>query len=106
MTEPATFVCLVDALDATERARQQELTTLLAQAKVGVVELDDGWAFQLRPDIETFAAAAEWIIYEGRCCPFLGFFIEWHGSNAISVRLTGEPGAKPFIAETFAALRP
>lgn len=103
MTEPVVFVCQVDALDATERVRQRELVEQLAKAKVGLLELENGFAFQFTPDAETFGAAAEWIIYEGRCCPFLGFAIEWRDEAPITVRLTGEPGAKAFIADTFTA---
>ncbi|MFN2445183.1 MAG: hypothetical protein ABR606_06330 [Vicinamibacterales bacterium] len=94
----------MDALDATERSRHRELVEQLVKARVGVVELADGFAFQFTSDDATFAAAAEWVTYEGRCCPSLGFVIEWRDATPITVRLTGEPGAKQFIAETFATL--
>lgn len=106
MGDPSTFVCQVDALDAIERVRQKQLVERLSEARLGMVELDDGWLFELRPDDETFAAAAEWVTYEGRCCPFIRFVLEWRGDGNIGVRLTGAPGAKAFITETFASLRP
>lgn len=102
MGDSTTFVCQVDALDPSERQRQRELTTELARRKIGVVELEDGYLFELTPDESTFAAAAEWVTYECRCCPFLRFVIEWRGSGSIGLRLTGAPGAKSFISETFA----
>lgn len=94
----------MDALDPGERIRQKELTAALARAAVGRIELADGWLFQLAPDTETFQAAAEWAGYEGRCCPFLHFVLEWRGNSPIGLRLTGAPGAKAFIAEAFASL--
>lgn len=104
MTERVTFVCQLEALTPHERARQKELTERLEHAVVGLVELDEGWVFQLTPDVETFAAAAEWMTYEGRCCPSLGFIIEWRNGEPINLRLSGEAGAKAFIADTFAPL--
>ena len=104
MAEPTTFVCQVDSLAPEERARQRELTDRLAKAKLGVTELADGWAFHLSPGDDTFAAAAEWMTHEGRCCPFLGFVLEWRGDAPITLRLTGDPGAKAFIATTFTPL--
>lgn len=101
MTDATTFVCQVGALDSTERARRDLFTEILARAKVGAVELGDGWLFELTPHDETFAAVAEWVTYEGRCCPFLRFVIEWRGSANIGLRVTGAPGAKAFIADTF-----
>lgn len=101
MADPSTFVCQVDALDESERARRDYLTTEIRRTKVAAVELDDGWLFELTPSEDTFAAAAEWVTYEGRCCPFLRFVIEWRGDTNIGLRLTGAPGAKAFIADTF-----
>lgn len=104
MTDPQAFVCQLDALDPAERARQKELTTILGRAAVGRIEVEDGWVFELTPDAETFQAAAEWATYEGRCCPFLRFVLEWRSESHIGLRLTGAPGAKAFIADTFTAL--
>lgn len=104
MTDPEAFVCQVDALDPSEHARRKDLAAELARASAGRIELGDGWLFQLTPDADVFQAAAEWMAYESRCCPFLHFVLEWRGDSRIGLRVTGGPGAKAFIADTFASL--
>ena len=61
-------------------------------------ELPDGLALSFRGDAAAFVQLAEWISLERRCCPFLAFALEWKQDDSVSVRLTGEPGVKEFIA--------
>jgi hypothetical protein len=49
-------------------------------------------------DAAVFLQLAEWISLERRCCPFLEFALEWKQDDSVSVRLTGQPGVKEFIA--------
>ncbi len=104
MDNPTQLMCLVDALNASERARQRELTVGLAVAVRAARETAEGWGFDLGSDAATFQMAAEWIGIERRCCPFLTFTLEWSGETSMTLQLTGPGEARSFIGETFAAL--
>jgi hypothetical protein len=49
-------------------------------------------------DEALFRELAEWVGLERRCCPFLGFALEWKQDDSVSVQLTGQPGIKEAIA--------
>jgi hypothetical protein len=86
-----------DALDAGQRARQHELRQKLLPAVVARQEIADGYAFELGNDAATFLAAAEWVILERRCCPFLTFNLGWADRGGVVLRLTGPPGVREFL---------
>jgi len=44
-------------------------------------ETADGFAFRLADDPPLFAAAAEWIPLERRCCPFMSFALRWDAND-------------------------
>lgn len=76
-------------------------TTLLAQFRSAVIateELRDGYAFRLPGDGKSIAIAAEMIVAERECCPFLTFeFAAQAGMGPVTVRVTGPAGAKDFL---------
>jgi hypothetical protein len=80
--------------------RQRE-ATLLAQFRSAVIateELQDGYDFRLPGDGKSIAIAAEMIVAEKECCPFLTFeFAAQAGMGPVTVRVTGPPGAKDFL---------
>jgi hypothetical protein len=92
------IACRANALDKTERARQQELLKLMRASAQSKEELADGYAFRLATDPALFQKAAEWISLERRCCPFMEFGLEWKQDDSVWVRFTGGPGVKAFIA--------
>jgi hypothetical protein len=57
-----------------------------------------GIALRFAADAAAFVQLAEWISLERRCCPFLEFALEWKHADSVTVRLTGPPGAKEFMA--------
>ena len=93
-----TFACRIDTLDRPQRQRQQELLALMRRRALGQDELPDGYAFRLPADPVLFQQAAEWVSLERRCCPFVQFALDWKEDDTVSVRFTGVPGVKPFLA--------
>jgi len=92
------LACRMDALDRTQRDRQQVLIGTVRRIVLGVRDLPDGRALAFPADPATFLQLAEWISLERRCCPFLEFALEWKLDDSVWVRLTGPPGVKDFIA--------
>jgi len=76
-------------------------TTLLAQFKSAVMtteELPDGYSFRLPGDRRWVAVAAELIVAERECCPFLTFELAAHPNmGPVIVRVTGPDGTKDFL---------
>jgi hypothetical protein len=90
--------CRANALDKTQRKRQQELLELMRRSAQAKDELSDGYAFRLAADPLLFQQAAEWVTLERRCCPFVQFSLEWKQDDSVWVRFTGGPGVKQFLA--------
>ena len=95
---PPPIACRPNALDKAQRQRQQALLDVVRRSAVGKQELPDGLALTFPGDPAVFLQVAEWISLERRCCPFLGFAMEWKQDDTVSVRLTGQPGVKEAIA--------
>ncbi len=99
--EPETpIACRANALDKTQRKRQQELLQIVRANALLRQELPDGYAFRLSADPALFQHAAEWVTLERRCCPFLEFGLEWRKDDSVWIRLTGGSGVKQFLAAT------
>lgn len=97
-TEPP-FACRANALDKTQRKRQQKLIELVRRSAQETRELPDGFAFRLATDPALFQQAAEWVGLERRCCPFIHFTLEWKRDDTVWIAFTGAPGVKDFLAE-------
>ena len=84
----------------TTELRDRE-ATLLAQFKSAVVEteeLQDGYAFRLPNDGESIPLAANLIMAERECCPFLAFnLVAQPNKGPVIVRVTGPTGTKEFL---------
>ena len=101
MTPP--IACKLDGLTPDERERQQSLRRQLEAAIVERRETARGYLFVYRADAGLLDAAAAWMAIERRCCPFLDFTLDWRSdSESPTLELSGGPGVKAFIAETFA----
>jgi hypothetical protein len=87
--------CLSD-----EELRNRE-ATLIAEFKSAVVtteELADGYLFHIPSDKKSIAVAAELIVAERECCPFLRFELAAEpGRGPVTVRMTGQSGTKEFL---------
>ena len=87
--------CLSD-----EELRNRE-ATLLAEFKSALVtteELSDGYLSRIPGDKKWIAIAAELIVAERECCPFLRFErVAEPGMGPVTVRVTGPSGTKEFL---------
>lgn len=88
--------CDLAVFEPGEGARHAELLSLVRGATRGRQELPDGWRFVLEG--QAFAAAAEWIGYERRCCSFFDFHLQWLSGQEPALTVTGPPGAKEMLA--------
>ena len=88
--------------DAELRKRE---ATLIAQFKCTLIateELPSGYAFRVPADKKSIAIAAELVVAERECCPFLTFeLIAQPKMESVSVRITGPAGAKDFLKALF-----
>jgi len=92
------FACRVNALDKAQRPRQQALLAEVRNLVLGMRDLPNGIALSFPAEEAVFRKLAEWVSLERRCCPFLGFALEWSDDDSVSVQLTGQPGIKEAIA--------
>lgn len=96
------FYCNIKALTPSERARHNQLTEKLISVRRETVETEKGYEFQYSPADVTLAELAEWVVAEGKCCPFFDFHIDLeHQGTLLCLRLTGEEGIKAFIRTEF-----
>jgi hypothetical protein len=102
ITVQGKFYCNSKALTTAERARHKQLTEKLIRVRKEVVETEKGYEFQYGPADVTLAELAEWVVAEGKCCPFFDFHIDLeHEGALLCLRLTGEEGVKAFIRTEF-----
>jgi hypothetical protein len=97
MADAPPIACQLHALNASERARQKELLSVVRGKVRRVVELQDGFELELPSDPGSFMEVAEWVSLERRCCAFAEFAIESRRDESVCVRLTGGPGAKAVL---------
>jgi hypothetical protein len=66
------------------------------------IETAKGYEFQFSPESVSVAELAEWVVKEGRCCPFFDFHIDLEREGKlVCLRLTGGEGIKEFIRSEF-----
>jgi hypothetical protein len=96
------FACNAKALTPTERAHHKQLSEKLLAARKAIVETRKGYEFQYDPSIVSIAELADWVVAEGKCCPFLDFHIDLEQEGKLAcLRLTGREGTKAFIRDEF-----
>src|SRR3984893_2768592 len=87
------IACCLTSAELRERE-----ATLLAQFRSAVIEteeLSNGYGFHLPGDRKWVAIAAEMIVAERECCPFLTFeLVAQPNMGPVIVRVTGPPGTK------------
>lgn len=96
------FYCNIAALTPAERAHHTLLTAKLMAVRKETVESPKGYEFQFSPSDVTLAELAEWVVAEGKCCPFFDFHIDLENEGKLlCLRLTGDEGIKAFIQSEF-----
>jgi hypothetical protein len=91
MTLPA---CNFGAFDAEERQRYGRARQAIRVATRETRELADGYRLGLGIASETFLTAAEWIVLERRCCPFLSFSLELKDNSDVWLSVSGPEGVQ------------
>jgi len=92
------FYCNIKALSPAERASHKQLTGKLMASRKDTVESEKGYEFQYSPKDVSLAELAEWVVAEGKCCPFFDFHIDLEREGGLlCLRLTGAEGIKAFI---------
>ena len=80
------------------RDREAKLLSQFRSALIKAEELENGYSFRLPNEGKWVMLAAELIMAERECCPFLTFeLIALSNRGSIIVRMIGPPGAKEFV---------
>ncbi|MGH9960827.1 MAG: hypothetical protein ACREBC_27530 [Pyrinomonadaceae bacterium] len=89
----------------SEPALQERRSKVLqetAKSILEVKELENGFAYRFPADDGWLEKLNEFIRFERRCCPFLGFkMIVEPNDGPIWLELTGPDGVKEFLASLF-----
>ncbi len=92
------FYCNIKALSPAERASHKQLTDKLMALRRATVESEKGYELQYSPKEISLSELAEWVVAEGKCCPFFDFHIDLEREGGLlCLRLTGAEGIKAFI---------
>jgi len=96
------FFCNLKALNGAERSEHLKLTVRLGEAVLKMVEVTDGYVFEIDDSRLSFKDLATWTAFERRCCPFFDFSLALGRENGpMTLRLTGRDGVKDFIRAEF-----
>jgi hypothetical protein len=102
MSSQSHFFCNLFALNRAERKRHLELTGKLLAARKKAVEIEHGYEFQFSPIDVSLAELTEWVVAEGKCCPFFDFHLDVEQEGRLlCLRLTGVEAIKAFIRAEF-----
>jgi hypothetical protein len=89
-------------MPAELQERRRGLLAKVRAAVTEVTELENGFSYKFPLAGEVLAEVTNLIQLEHQCCPFLTFRLTIEaGTNAALLELTGPPGTKEFLAETF-----
>ena len=91
------LACVPDAIPQAERAGHfalaQRLLTKQARERA---DLPDGYAFRFAA--EDFAAIAQFVANERKCCPFVRFEVTvGEAAGPVWLRMTGAPGTREVL---------
>jgi hypothetical protein len=93
-----TIACNLSALTAQERTLRAELAGRIRKLVAERVEFEDGYALRLASEPEVARQVLEWILLEGRCCPFLRMELHLEAERGpLWVRFGGASGVKEFL---------
>jgi hypothetical protein len=96
------FYCNTNALTPAERAHHKQLGDKLMSTRKEVIETEKGYEFQYSPADVSVLELADWVVAEGKCCPFFDFHIDLEREGTLlCLRLAGAEGIKAFIRSEF-----
>jgi hypothetical protein len=94
------LACNIQAINAVQRPRYNDLVSRLRAAMRDRKELRDGYEYLLDSTKITLPEVSEWITMERLCCPFLIFQLEVAGED-YRLTMRGPDGAKALLEEEF-----
>jgi len=99
MNQPSNNSPIVCRLSDPEfREREATLLAAFRCAVTAIVELPEGYAFQVNGDENSLLLAAQLMAAERVCCPFLTFELTAQPNlGPVIVRVTGPGGTKEFL---------
>jgi hypothetical protein len=97
------LVCNLGAFDTSELQQYRQYSYAIHAATRETRELADGYGLHLGSASESFLTAAQWIVLEHRCCPFLNFKLELTDENDVWLSVTGPDGVKAFLGQAMQA---
>ena len=98
MTEESPFACDMTAIAPEQRGVHIATIEKLFGSVRSILELPDGYAFELSNESDVLLTAVEFIVNERLCCPFFDFALEIEREGgSVSLSLRGRDGVKPFI---------
>jgi len=90
------------ACSLTSAELREREATLLAQFRAAIIkteELQNGYAFHIPGDGDSFRQVAELIVAERECCPFLVFEVSaLPNMGPVTVRVSGPARTKEFLS--------
>ncbi len=96
------IACELDVFTTDESTRHRELLTTLRQGIAGASDVPGGRRFLLH-NVDLVPAAAEFILYESRCCSFFRFAIEVEeGGGPASLTVSGPEAGLDLISNALA----
>lgn len=96
----APIACSLGVFSPDQKRRYYALVKKIGGAVVARRELDHGYALKLASAKIDLAEAGEWMLLEGKCCPFLELTLNPEGTD-FWVNLTGREGVKKFLKQEF-----
>jgi hypothetical protein len=92
-------------MPAELQERRRGLLGNVMAAVSEVTELNDGFKYKFHLSGDVLTEVTNLIQLEHQCCPFLTFRLTIEaGSDSAALELTGPPGTKEFLADTFKAV--
>lgn len=95
------IACDLTALDPEERQIEQRLLHHFRSMFTNVVWNGSEHHVSVPADRATLSRLGEFLALERRCCPFVRFALMVDSSESASLTITGPPGSREFIEQTF-----
>jgi hypothetical protein len=102
MAAPSPVACVLGALTPDQQRRERQLLDLARSSVTGSAATATGYRLDFADGQALLAALGELIALERRCCPFLAFELRSEAElGEVSLHISGRPGVREFVAETF-----
>lgn len=100
--QESAIACNLSVFTAAQREQHALTTKALFASVQEILDLPDGYAFRLSDEPANLRQAADFIVNERLCCPFIGFAlkVEPH-SSGVWLHLTGGMDVKRLLAMQF-----